>query len=241
MSINLFKLRKLVWLFNPLNTLLYLRYRVVPTVEHQKFFRSAPRFATVLDIGANNGQFALFVLNKLPGVRVFSFEPLPLACKSLYKIARTYKSLIVINKAVSSTKRLQSFYITKKSDSSSFLPPSSLQVSHNPSSDISSIVQIESISLEDYLSNSILPGPILLKIDVQGTELEVLRSAASVLCRVDCIYAELSFVELYSGQDLATEFILLCHAHGFRLHGVYNVVLSANGQPLQADFSFMRI
>jgi hypothetical protein len=84
-----------------------------------------------------------------------------------------------------------------------------------------------------------LPRPILLKIDVQGFELEVLKGATDLLPQIDSIYVEASFVELYEGQALHEEIAQFLTAAGFRLEGRYNTHFH-QGQPVQADLLFRR-
>jgi hypothetical protein len=75
---------------------------------------------------------------------------------------------------------------------------------------------------------------------VQGAELEVLKGCASLLSSFDHIYAELSFVEFYSGQPLCDEVIAYLAQHGFALAGVYNLAADKDGVTVQADFLFSR-
>ena len=82
--------------------------------------------------------------------------------------------------------------------------------------------------------------PCLLKVDVQGLELDVLRGAARTLESVDEALIECSFVELYEGQPLADEIVLQMLEAGLRLAGVHEVVYSADGTAVQADFLFRR-
>ena len=81
---------------------------------------------------------------------------------------------------------------------------------------------------------------MLLKIDVQGLELEVIAGAGSSLGRVDEAYVECSFVELYTGQGLADAVICKMRDAGLRFAGVYGVVRAQNGTCLQADLLFKR-
>jgi hypothetical protein len=85
-----------------------------------------------------------------------------------------------------------------------------------------------------------LAGPVLLKIDVQGFELAVLRGAAGLLAVAQWIYVELSFVELYSGQPLAPAVIRFLDHHGFEMSGAFNMSEGPNGEAVQADFLFTR-
>ena len=84
--------------------------------------------------------------------------------------------------------------------------------------------------------------PTLLKLDVQGYELEALRASEEVLAQIDWVYAECSFVSLYRGQALASQIITWLGSHDFTLTGVYNVVSSKIDQrPIQADCLFTNV
>ncbi|HKX35989.1 MAG TPA: FkbM family methyltransferase, partial [Rhizorhapis sp.] len=85
-----------------------------------------------------------------------------------------------------------------------------------------------------------IQAPALLKIDVQGAELEVLKGCGDMLAAFDHIYVELSFRELYLGQPLASEVICWLAERGFTACGVYNVSTIAGGASVQADFLFQR-
>jgi hypothetical protein len=81
---------------------------------------------------------------------------------------------------------------------------------------------------------------VLLKIDVQGAELSVLRGAEKTLESVDSIFVECSFVELYEGQALANEVIEFLAARGFSIAGVFGPAYDADGRCLQVDALFSR-
>ena len=84
-----------------------------------------------------------------------------------------------------------------------------------------------------------LPRPILLKIDVQGFELEVLKGATGLLPNLDAVYVEASYVELYEGQALHEEIERYLTDAGFILDGRYNTHLHQD-EPVQADLLFRR-
>ena len=93
--------------------------------------------------------------------------------------------------------------------------------------------------LPDFVQPSDLGEANLLKIDVQGFELEVLKSAESLLARFRWIYAECSFVPLYEGQALAEEIVAWLASRGFRLAGRFNPSHARlDGKLLQADLLF---
>ena len=92
---------------------------------------------------------------------------------------------------------------------------------------------------DDVLGPEIdLPSPVLIKLDVQGYELAALKGMTHLLDRADYVYAEISFVELYSDQVLAPEFIEWLQLKGFRLSGIYNLHCDEEGISIQADALF---
>src|SRR4029077_4679564 len=60
------------------------------------------------------------------------------------------------------------------------------------------VVSVEIRRLSEYVKEHGLTAIDLLKLDVQGFELEVLRGAEPILPRVEWIYAEAQFQELYA-------------------------------------------
>lgn len=64
----------------------------------------------------------------------------------------------------------------------------------------------------------------ILKLDLQGYELEALRGARQMLNRgITCIFTEINFVPLYEGSALFSDIDLLMREHGYRLLNLYNL------------------
>ncbi|WP_461441697.1 FkbM family methyltransferase [Metallibacterium sp.] len=83
-------------------------------------------------------------------------------------------------------------------------------------------------------------APALLKLEVQGYELQALRGCEALLDRFQYVYCECSFVELYAGQALADAVISWLRERGLRLISVYNMANEEDGRAVQADFLFGR-
>jgi hypothetical protein len=94
--------------------------------------------------------------------------------------------------------------------------------------------------LSDFLDEREFGACNLLKIDTQGSELDVLRGAAELLARFQAVYCEVSFLELYAGQALASEVVAYLFERGFELSGIYNLQSSPTLGLLQADMLFTR-
>jgi len=131
------------------------------------------------------------------------------------------------------------FHVTNRADSSSLLRPGEGQERafnvHGAAT-----ISVPVRRLDDLLAVSDLVRPCLMKIDVQGAELDVLAGAAKLLPCVDFIYVELSYVELYEGQPFATEVLTYLFGAGYQLRGVYNQAFTPAFGATQADFLLCR-
>ncbi len=67
----------------------------------------------------------------------------------------------------------------------------------------------------------------MLKLDIQGAELMVLRNAEARLADALVIQAEVEFLPLYKGQPLYGEMEGFLAGHGFRLHRFFPTVSRA--------------
>lgn len=131
----------------------------------------------VLDIGANIGYYTL-IFAKLVGNkgRVFAFEPEPFNFSLLEKNIEinNYKNVIIENTAVSDKNGEIKLYLSKKKTGMHRIYPS-----HLISSDF---VNVKMISSDDYFHNHKYGKKIsFLKIDVEGSELGVLRGMKEIL------------------------------------------------------------
>jgi FkbM family methyltransferase len=214
-----------------------LRERVAPSVEHEKI-RFEHDFAAVVDVGANRGQFAAFALERFPRASMYCFEPLPEPGRRLSRILEGRDSR-VFPFALAAESGTADFHVARADDSSSLLPISRRQTEVFPGTDEVRREEVVTRRLDELLSPDELPRPSLLKIDVQGGELEVLRGADGIIESFDEVMVEASFTELYEGQALAGDVICHLEGRGFRLRGVYGMTF-VDGAPLQGDFLFAR-
>lgn len=212
-------------------------HRVAAAIEHDEVaFGHA--FRTVIDVGGHTGQFALFARERFPGARILVVEPLEDGRRAIEAVLG--ESVEVLPYAAGAEAGTAELHVSAASDSSSLLPITENYTSAWAGTHEVGTVSVEVRPLDDALAVDDLPGPLLLKIDVQGGEGDVLRGARRLLERVDEVYVEVSFVEFYDGQVLADEVVELMRAAGLRLTGVYGVAHDRSGRTLQADLLFAR-
>ena len=216
-----------------------LRLGVAASTEHAR--TPLPfDYATVLDVGSNRGQFALLAVRRFPGAQLVCFEPLEAPRRTLARVFAGRPGVRIVPLAVGAAARTSAMFVSRADDSSSLRAPTKLQLETFPGTDVVDEVSVACERLDVLLERGSLRRPALLKIDVQGGELEVLVGATGVLDEIDTILVECSFVEFYREQPLADEIIRFLHERGFRLASVTNPRLDTRGVILQADHVFVR-
>lgn len=212
---------------------------VAASVEHENTFRGLKtNFRTVIDIGANRGQFAIFCRKNFPYSKIFSFEPLIEPLLKYKKIFNKDRNVSYYAFAIGPEKCESLIHISNRDDSSSLYPISNAQVNYFPKTFEKKARLIQMSPLKNFLSIEDIISPSLLKIDVQGFELSVLKGCTPLISSFRYIYVECSFIELYIGQSYASDIIKYLFDYGFILIGVYNIFYDNDGKAIQADFLF---
>lgn len=207
-------------------------------MEHHAVFDRP--FATVIDIGANRGQFALAARAFGCG-KVYSFEPLPNASNIFRKVFVNDPAVILHMAAIGEKAEIKSIHLSARDDSSSLLEIGDAQSSFFPGTHEVGTAEVAVGTLEQFVHGEEIVRPALLKLDVQGFEFQALKGCQSLIDKFEVIYCECSFIELYKDQKLADEVILYLGSLGFGLTGIYNPYYDRAGHCIQADLLFKRL
>lgn len=86
-----------------------------------------------------------------------------------------------------------------------------------------------------------LPGPDLIKLDLQGAELLCLEGAAESLRHAEVVILEVSFIPFYAGNPLIGDVIPFMAAHDFRCYDIAGLWRRPLDNALaQGDFFFVK-
>jgi FkbM family methyltransferase len=208
---------------------------VVPAVEHTDALSLlSPK--TIIDVGANKGQFSIVARHLFPDASIHAFEPLD-AERGLCE-ALVADPIVTYSTALSDENGSARFFVASRADSSSlYVPGKNQKAAYGVESSSEAVVPVG--RLDEVFQPWKLESPVLLKLDVQGAELQVLRGAERVLNLIDAIYCEVSFVELYERQPCAEEIAAFLAQAGFTLRGAYNLSRTEKFGPTQSDFLFV--
>lgn len=192
---------------------------------------------TVIDVGASHGQFALFAATEFPSARVISFEPLE---EPIADLRRMMGERVESHKtAVGAENGTVEINVSGHDDSSSVLGIGERQQEVFPGTGVVETRRTPITTLDDAIERPV-SRPAMLKIDVQGLELQVLKGAKQTLAEIDEALIECSFTELYDGQALADEVIAHMLESGLRLAGIHGLHTTPSGEAVQADLHFRR-
>ena len=217
-----------------------LRHGVAASVEHEAMPLRGD-FLTVIDAGANKGQFATFAARRFPRAALLCFEPLPEAAARLRRAVGNVRRLKLWNVALGAADEQAEFHVSAADDSSSLLAIGARQREEFPGTAERTTTKVDVRRLDGLLEPNDLENPVLLKIDVQGGELAVLQGAEAILASIDAVLVEVSFVELYTGQALADAVWDHLRRHGFSCRGVWSMTYGRSGECLQGDLLFARV
>lgn len=238
MKLFLLRLQKLLQILrDPFLTRALLQGAAAGT-EHRPLLQTLS-CACVVDVGANRGQFALIARKTFPQAFIHSFEPLQEPAQVFQRIFAHDDKVKLHPCAIGEKESTAEFHVAKDDDSSSLLPAAQSQTDLFPGAAESEVRTVSVLPLSRVLPAESVPANSLLKIDVQGFELEVLKGSQDLLDRFAYLYIECSFIELYQGQALAHEVIAWLAQRGFILSGIHNLYYE-NGRAVQGDFFFTK-
>ena len=193
---------------------------------------------TIIDGGANNGSTTEFFLQQYKSPVIHAFEPIPELVAVLKQKFAGRSNVTVHGAALGAQAKTVSFNVVNNLVSSSVLNPSALNKGiHGEKMDIRQVVDVSQVRLEDVLKDC--REVDLLKLDLQGYEMEALKGCGGLLERTRIITTEIEFVALYDGQPLFGDIDVFLRAQGFRLLNLYELYTHPDGQLTAGDAVYL--
>lgn len=172
--------------------------------------------STLVDVGANVGQWTAGVLEVARPRHIRLFEPSPHVFPIVSRRFASRPEVKVVQAAVGDHDGTVSFYVTEHSHNASVLRPrEDGQDLLDHGAQVRGQVVVEMVSLDTALAD--LASIDILKVDVQGFERSVLAGASATLRRTAWVLLEANFVSLYEEDLLLPELHALMLQAGFTL------------------------
>lgn len=209
-----------------------------------KFYNSSDRLVEnelkdtpiiIVDIGCRWGFAERFLDPKFHRrMKIFGFDPDAEECERLEASYRDHPRGFIncIPLALGEKPGKRNLFITKEPACSSLHPPIKYLSETYPAlkcTEIDKVVSIDVVNFHDWASINELKSLDYVKIDTQGSELEILRGAEGYLQTIRCLDIEVEFNPIYEGQSLFWETDSFLRSKGFVLWRISNLVHYSNG------------
>jgi len=181
-------------------------------------FLARHRIGTIIDVGANTGQFAKMIHRVCPQARLYAFEPIADCFEQLQRTLATIPGASAFHMALGDQNGTITINRSEFTPCSSMLPVTDLLTRDYPDAGKVTPQKTDIARLDDVMGDKI-EGELLVKIDVQGYEPEVIAGGRETLARASYVAVEVTFQEQYVGQPLFDGVYQLMTREGFIYRG----------------------
>lgn len=200
---------------------------------------------TVVDVGANRGQFITTLRQLGYRRRIVAFEPHAASFAAVTELAQSDPQLEVHHLALGDADGALPLHVTQDTRFSSLHQPNTaarIRFGEMVACDHVETVPVRTL---DGLTATLLQLPpnarILLKSDTQGHDLAVLRGASTLLARALAVTTEASVIPLYTQTPAYDEVFQFLREHGFAPSGLYPIAHDTDLRLIELDCFFVRV
>jgi FkbM family methyltransferase len=200
------------------------------------------RDIVVFDVGGHHGESVDDYRRLFPECVVHSFEPHP---ESFGKLQQKYMGMGGVychQAALGKAPGTASLYGLRTTAASSLLAPEPFLVQGSPDHKWDYFTVEVAVDTVDMVAERLQVDSIhILKVDVQGLELEVMQGARSCLAsrRIKMIMTEATFAETYEGQTDFSELCLHLKAFGYVMWDLLPFIHTTSGRLWTANALFL--
>lgn len=197
---------------------------------------------TIIDVGANIGQYGGYMRSLGFKGRIISFEPMKSAFDKLESYSRKDPLWEVHNCSLGERDGKATINISENSVSSSLLNNLPVLTENAPQAKFITTEEIEIKKLDSVFEGLNLTGKnIYLKIDTQGYEDKVLQGAENTLKHITGLQIEMSLIPSYEGSSDFKTLSATLESSGFKLTAIENGFYDKEtGYQLEIDGIFFR-
>jgi FkbM family methyltransferase len=181
-------------------------------------FMGTRDIGTVFDIGANRGQTVSTVLKFAPRATIHGFEPGSTVFAELERAHGARSNVHLHKMALGASRERRQLVVRQDSELNTMVDAAVTADSRMEEIEVSTVDEMAVRLGVDHID--------LLKMDVQGWEMEVMRGAAELAAghRLLFILAEVAFRANEAEMQQFSEFHAHCEKLGFTLCGFYELV-----------------
>ncbi len=201
-------------------------------------------FRTIIDVGANTGQFAKEISRFFPTATLYCFEPVPSSFQELKNWALAERGRVVpYNLAIGDSEcDLEMFVHEDHTTSSSLLPSTNIAKSLFPFIEKQKLVLVRQTTLDAIIASTKieLQPEILIKVDVQGYEDKVILGGKQAFRAASACILEISLDNLYEKQARFIDLLIMLGELGYQYKGNLDQVYGQDGHVIFFDALFRK-
>lgn len=195
----------------------------------------------VLDIGANRGMFCTALAVFGGQIPIHAFEPLPALHAELGRRTKPFPQIELHKCGLGAVAGTADLHYGAFHEASSFLHMQQRHQELFPGSSPSAKTTVPISTLDHFMSAHPELQQVLVKLDVQGYEIEVMKGCAASLPRIRAVLVELSFEDLYENGARAEDVISFFLQRDFGLCSfVRPLFRAADLFPVSGDCLFVK-
>lgn len=172
----------------------------------------------IVEAGAHVGTDTVEMAKRWPKGKIFAFEPIPELYQRLVENLKGFGNVKCYKLALSHKTGSSIMFVSSGfSDGSSSLlkPKEHLQI--HPDVKFHKKIRIQTTNLDDWVEEQGIKRIDFLWLDIQGSELDVLKNAGKILRKVKVVYTEVHLVENYKHGVLYSDLRKWMEAIGFKV------------------------
>lgn len=195
----------------------------------------------VIDGGAHEGVFSRTAAFALRECLIYAFEPTPRTFERLLSNTASIKRIRCFPVALGAADGTATLRTSGLDQANSLLPMTDRHTQAWSGSQQGASVEVCVRTLDGILAEENQNGVFLVKLDVQGFELHVLKGAAETLRRTKVLILEASFVPLYECAPSFADLWMFVERSGFVFLAMADLIVPpADVVPVQANLVFVR-
>ena len=178
----------------------------------------------IFDCGANIGHVSWQFHKRFSDALIYAFEPNPDVFRQLStSLAKEHAHIRKFNVGIGSENASMLFYKNNNTGTSSFLAPNDFHRAHMARK--FTTLEVPIISITSFCVEHNLDHIGIVKIDIEGFELEALKGSQRLLENnlIDFLYIEVSLVPSYTGQPLIENVIEYLRTYRYIPYNFYGI------------------